>query len=41
MRPFYQYCGAVFELSPPKTKRGMWTEKVLHAFSQRHGWSES
>ena len=31
--PFYQYCGAVFELSPPKTKRGMWTEKVLHAFA--------
>ena len=29
---FYQYCGAVFELSPPKTKGGKWTEKVLHAF---------
>src|SRR5580692_12561561 len=28
--PFYQYCGAVFELSPPKTKGGKWTEKVLH-----------
>jgi len=28
----YQYCGAVFELSPPKTKGGKWTEKVLHAF---------
>jgi uncharacterized repeat protein (TIGR03803 family) len=29
---FYQYCGAVFKLSPPKTKGGKWTEKVLHAF---------
>jgi uncharacterized repeat protein (TIGR03803 family) len=26
-------CGAVFELSPPKTKGGKWTEKVLHAFA--------
>jgi hypothetical protein len=24
-------CGAVFELSPPKTKGGKWKEKVLHA----------
>jgi hypothetical protein len=31
--PYYQYCGAVFELSPPKTKGGKWTEKVLHAFA--------
>jgi uncharacterized repeat protein (TIGR03803 family) len=31
--PFYQYCGAVFELSPPKAKGGKWTEKVLHAFA--------
>jgi uncharacterized repeat protein (TIGR03803 family) len=30
--PFYQYCGAVFELSPPKTKGGRWTEKTLHGF---------
>jgi hypothetical protein len=30
--PFYQYCGAVFELSPPKTRGGKWTEKVLHGF---------
>ncbi len=29
---FYQYCGTVFELSPPKTKGGEWTEKVLHGF---------
>jgi uncharacterized repeat protein (TIGR03803 family) len=26
-------CGAVFELSPPKTKGGKWTEKVLHSFA--------
>jgi uncharacterized repeat protein (TIGR03803 family) len=25
-------CGVVFELSPPKTKGGKWTEKVLHSF---------
>jgi uncharacterized repeat protein (TIGR03803 family) len=31
--PYYQYCGTVFELSPPKTKGGKWTEKVLHAFA--------
>jgi hypothetical protein len=30
---FYQYCGTVFELSPPKTKGGKWTEKVLHSFA--------
>jgi hypothetical protein len=30
--PFYKYCGAVFELSPPKTKGGKWTEKTLHGF---------
>jgi uncharacterized repeat protein (TIGR03803 family) len=30
---FYEYCGAVFELSPPKTKGGKWTEKVLHSFA--------
>jgi hypothetical protein len=29
---FYQYCGAVFQLSPPKKKGGKWTEKVLHGF---------
>jgi uncharacterized repeat protein (TIGR03803 family) len=28
----YQYCGAVFELSPPKTKGGKWKETVLHGF---------
>ena len=31
--PYYQYCGAVFKLSPPKTKGGKWTEKVLHSFA--------
>jgi uncharacterized repeat protein (TIGR03803 family) len=31
--PYYQYCGAVFELSPPKKKDGAWTEKVLHGFA--------
>ena len=30
--PFYQYCGTVFELSPPKQKGGHWIEKVLHSF---------
>jgi hypothetical protein len=31
--PDYQYCGTVFELSPPKIKGGAWTEKVLHHFA--------
>ncbi len=31
--PFYQYCGAVFELSPPTKTGGSWTEKVLHGFN--------
>jgi hypothetical protein len=26
-------CGAVFELSPPKTKGGKWAERELHAFA--------
>ena len=30
--PYYQYCGTVFKLSPPKTKDGGWTEKVLYSF---------
>ena len=29
---FYQYCGSVFELSPPKKQGGVWTEKILHSF---------
>jgi uncharacterized repeat protein (TIGR03803 family) len=28
----YQYCGTVFEMSPPKYKDGKWTEKVLYSF---------
>jgi uncharacterized repeat protein (TIGR03803 family) len=31
--PYYQYCGTVFKLSPPKTKGGKWTAKVLHSFA--------
>jgi len=31
--PYYQYCGTVFKLSPPKTKGGKWKEKVLHSFA--------
>jgi hypothetical protein len=30
--PFYQHCGTVFELSPPKTNGGKWKEKVLYSF---------
>jgi uncharacterized repeat protein (TIGR03803 family) len=30
--PFYQHCGTIFKLSPPKTKGGKWTEKVLYGF---------
>jgi hypothetical protein len=30
--PLYRYCGTIFELSPPKTKDGKWTEKVLYSF---------
>jgi hypothetical protein len=26
-------CGTVFKLSPPKSKGGKWTEKVLHSFA--------
>src|ERR1700685_506712 len=29
----YQNCGTVFELSPPQTKGGAWTEKVLYSFA--------
>ena len=31
--PYGGQCGTVFELSPPKTKGGAWTEKVLHSFA--------
>lgn len=30
--PYYQYCGTVFELNPPKQKGGAWAEKVLSSF---------
>jgi uncharacterized repeat protein (TIGR03803 family) len=30
--PFYQFCGTVFELSPPKSGGGKWTEKVPYGF---------
>jgi hypothetical protein len=30
--PFYQFCGTVFALSPPKIKGGEWREKVLYSF---------
>jgi uncharacterized repeat protein (TIGR03803 family) len=30
---FYQFCGTVFKLSPPKTKGGKWAEKLLHSFA--------
>jgi hypothetical protein len=28
----YPHCGTVFELSPPSTNGGVWTEKVLYSF---------
>jgi hypothetical protein len=31
--PYYQYCGTVFKMSPPKKKGGTWTEQVLHSFA--------
>jgi hypothetical protein len=31
--PFYQYCGTVFRLGPPKHSGRQWTEKVLHSFA--------
>jgi hypothetical protein len=30
--PYYQHCGSIYELSPPQTKGGEWTEKVLYGF---------
>jgi uncharacterized repeat protein (TIGR03803 family) len=30
--PYYQHCGAIYKLSPPQTKDGKWTEKVLYGF---------
>jgi hypothetical protein len=30
--PYYQYCGTIFKLSPPKAKGGKWKETVLYSF---------
>ena len=30
--PFYQYCGTIFELSPPAQKAGQWSEQILYSF---------
>jgi hypothetical protein len=30
--PYYQYCGTIFEISPPTVKGGNWKEQVLYAF---------
>jgi len=30
--PYYQYCGTIFELSPPSNAGGTWMEKVLYSF---------
>jgi hypothetical protein len=35
----YPNCGTVFELSPPQTKGGSWTEKVLYSFSGLVPWA--
>jgi hypothetical protein len=34
--PFYDYCGTVFELSPPSQNGGAWTAKTLHSFQGTH-----
>ena len=35
--PFIAGCGIVFELTPPSTPGGAWTETVLHSFSGQDG----
>jgi hypothetical protein len=30
--PYYQYCGGIYELSPPQQQGGAWTEQVLYGF---------
>jgi len=30
--PYFQYCGAIFELIPPQQQGGAWTEQVLYGF---------
>ncbi len=37
----YQNCGTVFEVSPPQTKGGAWTETVLYSFTGLQPWSVS
>jgi uncharacterized repeat protein (TIGR03803 family) len=34
-----QNCGTIFELSPPQTKSGAWTEKVLYSFAGLEPWN--
>jgi len=34
---YHNGLGSVFELSPPATQGGAWTETVLHSFTQRSG----
>jgi uncharacterized repeat protein (TIGR03803 family) len=36
-----QNCGTIFELSPPQTKGGTWTEKVLYSFAGIETWSSA
>ena len=31
------YCGTVFELTPPATPGGTWTETILHSFTDQNG----
>ncbi|MGA2742384.1 MAG: choice-of-anchor tandem repeat GloVer-containing protein [Bryobacteraceae bacterium] len=33
----YPGCGIVFQLTPPSTSGGAWTETVLHSFSGKNG----
>jgi hypothetical protein len=32
---FYEFCGTIFELSPPQQKGGKWREKVLYRFQNQ------
>lgn len=38
---FYQYCGTVYELSPPKVNGGSWSEQVLYRFNGRTDATET
>jgi hypothetical protein len=35
----YGDCGAIFELKPPSTSGGAWSEVTLHSFTSGPGWS--